>query len=463
MRIAIVGAGWAGMSAAVTSAELGADVTVFEANRVLGGRARTLFVPLPGGHRLALDNGQHILIGAYREALALMENVGVDLGTNLMTLPLCLPRPDGGGLRMPTWATRLPAPLDLLAAVLATRGWTWSERLAMLRTTLAWQRSGFVARAGQTVADLCAHLPSRVVNELMEPLCVSALNTPGHAASAQVFLGVLRDALLGQAHPGMRPSQMLLPRTDLSALLPEAAARWLNWQHAGTARIHRGARIQALERRDGRWRLLGMQNGDLIEGSFDRIIWATAAGPAAQAMSQAAALANQFHADRLGRALGIWASQAAALPHTAITTVYLLAPEQQLAAPMLALPSTPRSPAQFVFDRGLLQPGNPAAQGVMAFVISASEGERDVLQDAVIRQAGEQLGLQRLRPLQTVVEKRATFACTPGLVRPTAAIAPGLWAAGDYVLGPYPATLEGAVRSGSAAARAALVPLDAPV
>jgi hydroxysqualene dehydroxylase len=46
------------------------------------------------------------------------------------------------------------------------------------------------------------------------------------------------------------------------------------------------------------------------------------------------------------------------------------------------------------------------------------------------------------------VEIRATFACTPGLQRPEAAIAPGLWAAGDYVAGPYPATLEGAVRSG---------------
>ena len=64
------------------------------------------------------------------------------------------------------------------------------------------------------------------------------------------------------------------------------------------------------------------------------------------------------------------------------------------------------------------------------------------------------MGLQRLRPIQTVIERRATFACTPGLLRPPAAIAPDLWAAGDYVEGPYPATLEGAVRSGIAAANA---------
>ena len=59
-----------------------------------------------------------------------------------------------------------------------------------------------------------------------------------------------------------------------------------------------------------------------------------------------------------------------------------------------------------------------------------------------------------VQPLKTIVEKRATFACVPGLQRPPAAIAPGLWACGDYVEGPYPATLEGAVRAGLAVADA---------
>jgi hypothetical protein len=104
-----------------------------------------------------------------------------------------------------------------------------------------------------------------------------------------------------------------------------------------------------------------------------------------------------------------------------------------------------------VFDRGQL---NPADSGVLAFVVSASSGERDELQTRVLQQGERQLGLA-LRPLITVVEKRATFACTPGLERPAALIAPGLFAAGDYVQGPYPATLEAAVRSGVAAARLA--------
>ena len=80
-------------------------------------------------------------------------------------------------------------------------------------------------------------------------------------------------------------------------------------------------------------------------------------------------------------------------------------------------------------------------------------GDRETLQTQVLRQAQTQLGLT-LQAVQTVVEKRATFACTPGLERPSMHIAPGLLACGDYVAGPYPATLEGAVRSGVAAAMA---------
>jgi predicted NAD/FAD-dependent oxidoreductase len=110
---------------------------------------------------------------------------------------------------------------------------------------------------------------------------------------------------------------------------------------------------------------------------------------------------------------------------------------------MLALRCTPDAPAQFVFDRGQL--GGPA--GLLAFVVSASDAEREVRQGQVLQQASTQLGLN-LQAVQTVVEKRATFACTPDLQRPPQAIAPGLLACGDYVAGPYPATLEGAVRSG---------------
>lgn len=116
---------------------------------------------------------------------------------------------------------------------------------------------------------------------------------------------------------------------------------------------------------------------------------------------------------------------------------------------MLALRSGREAPAQFVFDRGRLG-GEP---GQLAFVVSAFEGERAVLEQAVLRQAREQLGLEGLQAQQTVVEKRATFACVPALDRPAQEVIAGLLACGDYVAGPYPATLEGAVLSGTAAGR----------
>jgi predicted NAD/FAD-dependent oxidoreductase len=118
---------------------------------------------------------------------------------------------------------------------------------------------------------------------------------------------------------------------------------------------------------------------------------------------------------------------------------------------MLALRAAADAPAQYVFDRGQL--GGPP--GLLAFVVSASPSERDVLEAQVLIQARSQLKLALLQPVQTVIERRATFACTPGLRRPGPRIMPDqprLLACGDYVDGPYPATLEGAVRSGLHAA-----------
>lgn len=455
MRLAIVGAGWAGMAAAVEAADAGADVTVFETSRALGGRARTLAALRPDGVPITLDNGQHILIGAYTQTLALMQRVGVDLQTALLALPLGLPYPDGSGLQTPGWASRWPAPLDAVAAIATARGWSWRERLALVQASLAWRRSSFACAPATTVSQLCAGLPARVMNELIEPLCVSALNISGVQASAQVFLNVMRDALFGQGHAGLGASHLLLPRTDLSALMPQTAARWLLAHHPDRTRLQLGARVLGLRPQAAGWLLHGQRDGAPFETLFDRVIWATAAGPAAQVVRQAAEPAREAGDTPTHQRLSAWAQTTAALHFTAITTVYAWAPGARLASPMLALHAQPAAPAQFVFDRGQLNPADASAQGVLAFVVSASEGEREAVQAAVLQQAASQLGLGGLQAIQTVVEKRATFACTPGLQRPPAEIAPGLWAAGDYVDGPYPATLEGAVRSGLAAGRAA--------
>ena len=443
------------MAAAVAAAESSANITVFEATSTLGGRARAFTTKGPDGAYLTLDNGQHILIGAYSEALKMMQRVGLDLNECLLRLPLSMPYPDGSGLQTPPWASHLPAPLNAAAAIATARGWHWRDKLALVKASMGWQFAKFQCSPLLSVADLCASLPSRVMDDLIQPLCVSALNTPVEESSAQVFLRVMQDALFGKGYAGFDASDLLLPRRDLSQLFPEAAAHWLQSRHGDRLVLRRGTRVQSLSNTGTQWRLNLQADGDTFSESFDHVIWATSAKPAAQAML-AAALQKDLPASSK-TALERWAAIAGTLPFTAITTVYARSRSARLSSPMLALRASPndrQAPAQFVFDRGLLSPHDPSAQGVLAFVVSASQGDRADLQERGLDQSANQLGLTDLQPLQTIVEKRATFACTPGLLRPNLEMAPGLWAAGDYVQGPYPATLEGAVRSGLAAAKA---------
>ena len=442
LNVAVVGAGWAGLTAAVRARAAGHQVTLFEAARTPGGRARGVTLHPPADQPLRLDNGQHILIGAYTETLRLLGELGVDADAALLRLPLTLRFADGAGLALP----RLAAPWDALVGIARARGWSLRERLALLTRATRWRLAGFVCPAGHSVADLCAGLPARLRREFIDPLCVAALNTPSDVASGAVFLRVLRDGLFGA--PG--GSNLLLPRTSLHELLPGPALDWL--ARAG-ASVRLGTRVPALGWRGG--------HGWSIDGhDYQHVIWATAAPNAVQALQASA----QAAPEAVASSLRAWCARATALRHKPISTVYARvaphadapSPTPLLAQPMLALAPlvTPAGEdgAQFVFDHdALTQPARPTR--LLAFVVSDSHGERAALQAAVVQQAREQLRL-RVLPLATLTEKRATFVCSTALVRPPAAIAPGLVAAGDYVDGPYPATLEGAVRSGAAAAAA---------
>jgi hydroxysqualene dehydroxylase len=429
MKVAIVGAGWAGCAAAIQATRLGHQVTLFEATRLTGGRARRVDIT-HNDRNWVLDNGQHILIGAYSETLKLMADVGVDEKAALLRTPLTMQFPDRSGLQL----KNVPAPFDAALGILMARGWSWRDRTSLLAAAARWQLGKFACHPQTSVASLCATLTPRVMAMLIEPLCVSALNTPASRASGQVFLRVMRDALFS-ASGG---SNLLLPRVDLSALLPDAALAWVR-RHGGEVRL--GCRVQTLEKTGRQWRLTSAaQTTEPAVDEFDAVVLACPAHTAAKLVA-GAALPDLV-------LIPAWINAANDLTYEAITTVYAISDGRPLALPMMALASSSTCPAQFVFDRGQL--GGPA--GLLAFVVSASTGDAALLASQVLAQAQMQLGLQGLELVQTIVEKRATFACTPGLVRPGATIAPGLLAAGDYVEGPYPATLEGAVRSGLHAA-----------
>jgi squalene-associated FAD-dependent desaturase len=436
MRVAVVGAGWAGCAAALQAAERGAEVVLLEAARQAGGRARTLSVQ-HGGERFELDNGQHLLIGAYSHSLALMRGLGVDPEQHLLRMPLSLMFADGQGLCLPNWPPPLwagaPASLAVALGVLGARGWSLGDKLSLLRRAQRWQGAGFACEASTTVEQLCAGLSPTVVDGLIAPLCISALNTPLQRASGAIFLRVMQDALF----VGAGGSDLLVPTTDLSRLLPDAALRQL--QQRGHT-VHLGARALALQPQGRRWQLRISQDAQERSEVFDAVLLACPAGEAARLVCDLPAAQA-------------WQDMAQALQHEAIATVYARSPGARLPRPMLALREGANAPAQFVFDRGAL--GGPA--GLLAFVVSASTHSRQALEDGVQVQAQTQLGLQTLEIVQTVIERRATFACTAAVQRPGQQVLPGcasLLACADYVAGPYPATLEGAVRSGQAAADA---------
>jgi len=300
-RIAVVGAGWAGLAAAVEATRAGARVTLFEMAPAPGGRARDVV-----SHGSVLDNGMHICIGAYRETLRLLGEVGVAEAAVFERLPLTLVDAEGRGLRM-----RRGAPLAAFAwAVAGRRGWSWRERIALLRVASRWRRAGFLAPLDATVADLAADLPAAVRREFIEPLCVAALNTPAGEASGAVFLRVLRDGLVGS--PGS--ADLLLPRVGLGSVFPAPALAWLE-RHGATIRLAR--RVERIEHDSAGWRVDG--------ASAERVVIAASAVEAARLVAPHSAA---------------WAAIAGALRYEPIATVYARSVGCTLPEPMLAFCSS---------------------------------------------------------------------------------------------------------------------------
>lgn len=429
-HIAVIGAGWAGCAAGVRLTELGYQVSLFEASRHAGGRARRVTAL-----NRQLDNGQHILLGAYRQSLKMMQQVGISVNEAMLRLPLQMIYPehvDG----MEFIAPRLPAPLHLLIALWRAKGLQKEDKLALARfsTTARWM--GWRLHQDCTVSELLERFEQtpRLCRLMWHPLCIAALNTDPSRASAQVFLNVLRDSLGAKRSA----SDMLIPRVNLSALFPEKALSWM--QNRG-ADIHFGAPVKQVEQTANGWHI--HQPNAEARSIFDGIVIAT----------------DIANARRLLTHIPV-TPELPELGTEAICTCYLQYPEHvRLSRPMFALLENKIQGhvGQYVFDRGYLSDDQT---GMLAVVISAPEPETISNPEALVKALSGQLAQhfqheELSRPIahQIITEKRATFSCTPGLQRPDNDTGiHGLMLAGDYTQGDYPATLEGAVRSGMQAA-----------
>ena len=415
--VAVIGGGWAGCAAALTLAEAGVNVTLFEASRTLGGRARA--AELDG---CQVDNGQHMLLGAYTTTLDLITHLGGNETGNLWRRPLRLDAPPAFRLACPAW----PAPFNLLAGFVAARGLRWREKWAALQ----WARAllaGPLPPSGTTVAMLAGTQPARVNQLLWFPLCIAALNTPPYAACARTFVAVLQGALGGpRTH-----SDFLLPRRDLSALFPLPAAERIRVL-GGTVQTQR--RVRAIEAGHAS---VTLRIGDTA-AAFSRVIIAVAPQHL-QALTEYV------------RELDPIRRMVAQYTYLPIATAYLqFDPGFHLPHPLLALTD---GPAQYVFDRG----ASHGQTGLLACVASAAT---DLPTDWLDRAEAQVRLFAAPGPVlwrRAIVEKQATYGCVPDLPRPPVNTThPAIFLAGDYTSGPYPATLESATTSGVQSAHALL-------
>ncbi len=428
MSAIVVGGGWAGLSAAVTLASHHIPVTLLESAKQLGGRARC--VPF---NDVSVDNGQHLMVGAYREMLRMLDVIGVAESDVFLRRPLELVMrpPRGEPLRITT--RDIPAPFNLIFALAAATGLTVREKVQALRFCLKLAASRFRLKQDISVQALLIHhrQNGRLLNHLWVPLCIATLNTPPHEASAKIFLRVLRDTFAYRRED----SDLLIPRHNLCKVFPEPAMQYIESQ-GGAIRLRH--RVTGLRLEHNRVTALALPDGAM---DAEHVILATP--PAATERLLSPHLALHHIAQPLAR-----------MANEPICTVYLrYSPETRLGADMMGLTD---GIAQWVFDRGVA--GQP---GLMAVVISArgphSRWDQKTLCEKVVDELASVFPRWPAPEDSLVVhEKRATFSsCVeidrlrPGNKTPVG----GLWLAGDYTDTGYPATLEGAIISGIRAAQ----------
>ena len=429
MNIAIIGAGWAGMAAASECLAKGWSVTVLDAAQSPGGRARGVHDDTLG----ELDNGQHLLIGAYSKTLALMQrDIGLHaLQNSLLRLPLWLRSADHAFELRARHDT--PSSFNQALMLARTRGLNLRDkwRLARLLHRLASGQSRPDPTKLASVAQWLAHeqQSTNLCRWFWYPLCLATMNTAPEQACASLFANVVTDSLLSKQAGA---TDLLIPKTTLDQLWPQAVAQRVTCRWGHVVR-----------------ELLPVHDGIHVDGQFfDACVLATPPTSAHRLLKPLVVLQTLCQ-------------ELKAFEYRSIATCYV-ALEQHRALPVPLLmfdhhQTNDTTTAHWVFDRTQIMSTDPAAQ--LAFVISdAADLTRNddlELAQTMVRQLDQALKRQRpsvIKQARCFVEKRATFAAVAGLKRPcNMTPISKLVLAGDWTDTGYPAVLEGAVRSGLSA------------
>ena len=434
--VAVVGGGFAGLSAATALAERGRHVIVLEARPRLGGRAASFTDPATGER---VDNGQHLVIGGYVETFRFLRRVGRADGVSLQPR-LSVEFVDRTGSRSLLRSRRLPAPLHLLGGLLSWSALGWRDRAAALRIGLALRSAGqirtepcrtvreWLVREGQT---------PRLIEMLWEPLAVATLNESIDVAAPEPFIGVL--ARMFGSSPA--DSALGLPVVALDQLYAEPARRFIE-ARGGVVRVNAAATIAARSQPSLTVRGAALPSRVVICAvpwfALPDVI--TPAGPMAETLAAARAT-----------------------PASPIVTVNVWFDRLVMETAFLGLPGRT---LQWVFDKRALFGDDTSHLSLVSSgatgLVGRSNAEIIDVALAELRAALPASRTATVRRAIAVREKSATFSLARGLPpRPgTRTAVPGLFLAGDWIDTGLPATIESAVVSGHAAAAAAMEFLD---
>jgi len=439
---AVVGAGFAGLSAAVRLARRGARVVVFEARSRLGGRATT-FEDRETGH--LVDNGQHVLLGCYTETFSFLDDIGAADNVSLQS-QLAVTMIDRSGRKSRLECPTLPPPFQLLASVLDWSALTWRDRLSVLRMRtpirlarreLAGSGRGIAASPGETVENWLIRngQTGRLREMLWEPLALAALNQlPSHAA-APSFARVLGEMFGGDA----RAAAIAMPTKPLHAMYAEPARAYIEG-HGGIVLTGAPATVR-------------IEGGKLagVSSATDR--WHPRAVIAAIPWF---AIDDLFEGDL--SSVGPLIARARTMVSSPVVTVNLWFDRPLFDEPFIGLPGRTM---QWAFDK---RPGFGNGAAYMSLVSSGaasllqrSNAELIALAVQELLEAIPGTRSNQLLRASVVREPRATFSLAPGQPQRPGTQTPieGLYLAGDWIATGLPATIESAVRSGHRAADAA--------
>ncbi len=435
-HVLIVGGGFAGLSAAVRLAQAGLTVRLLEKRPFLGGRAYSFREPRT---QAIVDNGQHLLMGAYHETFDFLRSLGTLEGLHFQNnLEIHYSRGDENFFQLS--CPSLPAPLHLALGLWRCAGLTWADKWAMLRLirffkNFSSKKESLDEISVQEVLER-THQTRNAIEVFWEPLTIATLNEPLSQASAQLFREVLQRGLLGSR----ADSALVVPRVGFSELYAEPARRFLE---ARGAELHFQTQMLSLEKLSDQWRI-HTHTGQSFQSEYLLLALTPTALDKILESSDAALQSLAPHRKKFVPA--------------PIVSLNLWYENFQIPQAFVGLVDRP---IHWIFNKAKIL--GDAQNNYLSLVVSGAYEAATLEKSALVAMAHEELQkiypqLRQQKPFhsQVIKEHEATFSGRVGLntLRPSGR-SPwrGLYLAGDWMNTELPATIESAVLSGHQAAR----------